>query len=342
VIAVRALRATRGRFELGPCSFTAPTGAYVAIVGPSGHGKSSLLWALTGAIPAQGIVQVDDVDWSSLAPERRRCALVPQDGGLFPHLSAAGNMGFALPRGSPRVAELARSFGVEGLLAQRASQLSGGEAMRVALARALGRDPVLLLLDEPLSAIDEAGRAPLLALLRDLRGRCTVIHVTHDLDEAVGLATHLGVMRDGKLAAFDTCEQVLLHPPTPEVAQFLGAENLLAGVFAPHGPDASTFAVGPLTLHVLARAQGPGYLSIPERAVMLALRAPEGTSARNAVPLAVRSVVIDRQGARVCLEGVISLCARVERESVAALGLVPGAQVVAVVKSAQLRVVGER
>jgi len=339
MIGVRGLRARFGAFELGPLDFEAPEGAYIALVGPSGHGKTSLLWALAGGAAAQGELRVGDRYWSGLPPEKRSAALVPQGGLLFPHLSVAGNIGYACGNKAGRVSALAKDWGISHLLERRPSSLSGGEAMRVAIARALAREPALLLLDEPLSAIDEAGRAPLLTKLRGLRGTRTVVHVTHDLDEAAALASHLGVLREGKLAAFGTVDEVLLRPPTPAVAAFLGAENLLAGEFVLHGDDASLFRVGGLELHVLARASGEGYVSIPERAVMISLEPPHEVSARNLIAATVADIVLDRSGARVELSGAVRLHARLERQSVAALGLAPGKSVFAMVKSAQIRVV---
>jgi len=340
VIAVRALRATLGGFTLGPIEFEAPAGAYVALVGPSGHGKSSLLWTLAGAVESRGSIRIGDVDVGAWPPNERRIGFAPQGAQLFPHLSVAANIGFGA-RDSLQVKPLAETWGVAQLLDRRAPTLSGGEAMRVAIARALARDPALLLLDEPLGSIDEAGRAPLLANLRALRGTRTVIHVTHDLDEAAALATHLGVMRQGKLVAFGTTDDVMLRPPSVEIAQFLGVENVLAGTFTPHGEDASLFRTGELELNVLARANGAGYVSVPERAVMLSLEAPQQVSARNSIPLSVVGVTFDRAGARVELQGTVKLFARLERESVGALGLEPGKKIVAVVKAAQLRVVGQ-
>ncbi|MBS2031027.1 MAG: ABC transporter ATP-binding protein [Deltaproteobacteria bacterium] len=340
MIRLQGLRTTLGAFTLGPIDLDAPAGAYVALVGPSGHGKSSLLWTLAGAIDSQGLIQIGDLDVSALPSNERRVGLAPQGAQLFPHLTVAANIAYGA-RGSLQLKTLAETWGVAQLLDRRAPTLSGGEAMRVSIARALARDPALLLLDEPLGSIDEAGRAPLLANLRALRGTRTVIHVTHDLDEAASLATHLGVMRDGKLVAFGTAEDVLLRPTSVDVAQFLGVENVLAGNFTPHGEDACLFRTGELELHVLARANGPGYVSVPERAVMISLETPQHVSARNAIPASVVGVTFDRAGARVELAGAVKLFARLERESVTSLGLEPGKRVVAVVKSAQLRVVGQ-
>jgi molybdopterin-binding protein len=339
VIRARGLLARAGAFALGPLELEAPAGAYVAIVGPSGHGKSTLLWALSGSLPCEGELWLGERALHALPPERRGVALVPQGGLLFPHLDVGANIAFGL-RDHARVPALARAWGCEHLLGRSAVGLSGGEAMRVALARAMAREPELLLLDEPLSAIDESGRAPLLAALRELRGGRVVVHVTHELDEAVALSTHLGVLREGKLAAFGPTAEVLQRPPSPEVAAFLGVENVLAGEFSPRTDEASTFRSGSGELDLLGRYEGAGFVSVPEAAVMLSLARPTEVSARNALSCTVAEIVTDRRGARVRLEGPLMLWARMERESVAALGLEPGKAVVAVIKAAQVRALG--
>jgi molybdopterin-binding protein len=336
---VRGLGARLGGFTLGPIDLELPVGAHLCIVGPSGHGKSALLWALAGVGTVDGAIALGGTSWTGLRPEARSVGLAPQDALLFPNRDVAGNIGYALRESSrTRGLELARTFGAEALLDRRTSQLSGGEAMRVALARALGRDPALLLLDEPLSAIDEAGRPPLQTALRMLRGTRTIVQVTHDLDEAASLATHLGVLLHGRLAAFGTVDDVLQRPPSPEVASFLGVENLLAGRFTPASEDASFFTCAGQTLHVLAHASGSGYVTIPERAVIVALESTGGISARNAIRGTIRAITTDREGARVTLSGAVTLTARLERESVTALGLSVGMEAFAVVKAAQVRV----
>ena len=338
-LSVLGLGARLGAFTLGPIDLQLPAGAHLCIVGPSGQGKSALLWALAGVGKVEGEVSLGGVRWTGLSPEARSVGLAPQDALLFPHLDVAGNIGYALRgEGKAQVLALARTFGAEALLGRRPAQLSGGEAMRVCLARALARDPALLLLDEPLAAIDEAGRPVLQAALRALRGTRTIVHVTHDLDEAASLATHLGVLLHGRLAALGTVDEILLRPPTPEVAAFLGVENLLAGRFSPGSEDACTFTSAGQTLHVLARASGAGYVTIPERAVIIALSSSKGLSARNAVAGTISAITTDRGGARVTVEGKVRLTARLERESVTALSLAVGMQVFAVVKAAQVRV----
>ncbi len=184
-------------------AFSVAPGETLALVGPSGAGKSSLLKAIAGLVPARGLVRVAGQDWQSLPAWRRRMGLVAQGGGLFPHLDALANVMIA--QGTPdRAAALAllAAMQLEGaVLARRPAQLSGGEQMRVALARALARRPDLLLLDEPFAAVDPPVRRALVRLVADVRRRSAapMIIVTHDLAEAAGIAERAAFMVEGRI-----------------------------------------------------------------------------------------------------------------------------------------------
>jgi ABC-type sulfate/molybdate transport systems ATPase subunit len=197
-----------------------PPGQTLALVGPSGAGKSSLLKAVAGLLPATGRVQVDGAIWlDGVAGQpawQRKLGLVLQGGGLFPHLDALGNVMIA--QGRPdRAAALALLAAVQlegAVTARRPAQLSGGEQMRVALARALARDPAVLLLDEPFAAVDRPVRRALIALVAQLRSvsAAPMIIVTHDLDEAAGLADLCAFMEDGRVVESGPAADVLADP----------------------------------------------------------------------------------------------------------------------------------
>ncbi len=195
------------------------------MLGPSGAGKSLLLEAVAGLRePASGDVVLDGRSVGGLAPERRRLGYVPQDALLFPHLDVAANIGYAVPRGRRRQAarEAAARVGASALLGRGVEALSGGERQRVALARALAADPVALLVDEPLSALDGPARLELQGVLRQLRaGGLTVIHVTHDLAEAGDLGTRWGLLVAGCLRQVGTPDEVLRAPADGDVRAFL-------------------------------------------------------------------------------------------------------------------------
>jgi ABC-type sulfate/molybdate transport systems ATPase subunit len=197
----------------------------VAVVGPSGAGKSTLLRAIAGLVPARGRVEVGGRDWSALAPEQRSIGFVFQDYALFPHLSVRGNVAFG---GPPE--DLLERLGIAQLADARPGELSGGERQRVALARALARRPEVLLLDEPLAALDahtrDTTRVELRATLREL-GLPTIV-VTHDFVDAAALADRVGVLVDGALVQIGRAEELISAPVSAFVARFAGG-NVLHG-----------------------------------------------------------------------------------------------------------------
>ena len=205
----------------------------VAVVGPSGAGKTTLLRALAGlARPDRGRIALGDRVWfderTNLPPEERDVGFVFQDYALFPHLSVRANVGFG--GGNGTVDPLLERFGLAALANERPRSLSGGERQRVALARALARGPRLLLLDEPLAALDAHTKARVRGELRGhLRsaGLPTLL-VTHDYDDAAALADRVGVLNEGRLVQLGTAAELIAAPASPFVAEFTGA-NLLVG-----------------------------------------------------------------------------------------------------------------
>ena len=207
-------------------------GDLVAILGPSGCGKTTLLLAIAGLLPLSGgSISIGDRRISGVGrtvpPEKRGIGWVPQEASLFPHLSVADNIGFAVARGrgrSARIDDLAALVGLRGLQGRAPNQLSGGQAQRVALARALAPRPELLLLDEPFAALDTQLRTGLrrevAELLRD-QGTTSLL-VTHDQEEALTLADRVAVLRDGRLEQFGTPEEIYQHPASDWVASFVG------------------------------------------------------------------------------------------------------------------------
>jgi osmoprotectant transport system ATP-binding protein len=227
----------RGRTVLGPVDLAVARGGTLAVVGPSGAGKTTLLTLLLGlASPDEGEVLFDGrpLPRDDLAL-RRRIGYVVQGGGLFPHLTAEGNAGLVArwlgwdeARLRARIAELAELARLPpDLLARYPAQLSGGQAQRVALVRALVLDPEVLLLDEPLGALDPVTRAELQDDLAAAfaRLRKTVILVTHDLAEAALLGGRIAVVRDGRILQEGTLEDLVHRPADPFVARFVRAQR---------------------------------------------------------------------------------------------------------------------
>jgi len=216
---------------------TVADGEVVALLGPSGCGKSTLLRAVAGLErPSAGVVAWDDEDLAGVPVHRRGFGLVFQDGQLFPHRDVAGNVAFGMRMHGveaearhKRVAELLELVGLGGYQKRRVTELSGGEQQRVALARALAPRPRLLLLDEPLSALDRALREQLAVdLARLLReAGATALVVTHDHDEAFTLADRVAVMRAGRIRQVGPPTEVWRSPVDVETARFLGCGKIL-------------------------------------------------------------------------------------------------------------------
>ena len=209
MIAVDNLTVRAGSFSLGDLSFEVPTGQYAVLMGRTGSGKTTVLETLCGLKHAGGgRIVLDGRDVTLLKPGDRGIGYVPQDGALFQTMTVREHLELALVvrrwdrlAVAERVAELAALLGIEQLLGRKPFGLSGGEGQRVALGRALSCKPSVLLLDEPLSALDEESKEGMYALLKSVQARTgvTTIHVTHSLAEANRLADRLLLVRDGKV-----------------------------------------------------------------------------------------------------------------------------------------------
>jgi iron(III) transport system ATP-binding protein len=216
-----------------------PRGSFTAILGESGSGKTTLLRLLAGFDrPDRGTLRIGErtVDGESVHvhPEHRRIGYVPQEGGLFPHLTVAANVGFGLSRKArrQRVDDLLELVGLADLARRFPHQLSGGQQQRVALARALAVEPDVVLLDEPFASLDAHMRASVREeVQRILRASATTtLLVTHDQDEALSLADLIAVLRDGRIAQYATPQDLYAQPVDDELARFVGDANLIEGV----------------------------------------------------------------------------------------------------------------
>ena len=219
-------------------SLKVAAGETVALLGPSGSGKSTALNALAGFVrPTAGSVRLDGRDVTDLPPAKRGIGVVLQSYALFPHMRVAENVAFGLkshrvPRGEigPRVAEALDMVGMSAFGKRLPRELSGGQQQRVAIARALAIRPRVLLLDEPLAALDAQLRQSMLAELQQLKEalpETAMLYVTHDQAEALALADRIVVMDDARLMDVDTAENLWKRPPTSFTAAFLGGANLI-------------------------------------------------------------------------------------------------------------------
>jgi molybdate transport system ATP-binding protein len=326
-------------------------GEVVAVLGPNGSGKSTLLRSLAGLQPLSagrivldGLVLDDPASKVLVPPERRPCALVFQEYLLFPHLSVVANVAFGLrSRGRSKTdAERVATQWLDRMeLGHRARsrprQLSGGEAQRVALTRALATDPSLLLLDEPMAALDVSTRGSvrhqLRRYLREFGGSCVL--VTHDPLDAAAIADRLVIVEDGQIVQQGTLEAVTTRPRTTYVAELMGV-NLLRG----RASGTSLVLTDGPTLELANPADGEMFAVVAPRDIALYLAPPEG-SPRNTWVTRVAEVHLMGDRVRVLLDAPIRLAAEITAVSLAELGLTDGSPVWASVKATQIDVYGD-
>ena len=340
-----SVRVRRGRLDLD-VDLQVADGEVLAVLGPNGAGKSTLLRVLAGLLaPEEAHVVVDGKVWDDGAvhvpAHRRRLGMVFQDHLLFPHLSVVDNVAFGLrTRGVRRhaargVAERwLERVGIADLGDRRPGALSGGQAQRAALARALVGDPALLLLDEPLSALDARTRLTVRAELRrhlaDYGG--STVLVTHDPVDAMALADRVVVVEEGSVVQTGTPADVSRHPRTDYVARLVGL-SLLPGTA--EGRTVRLDAGG--VVAVADEASGPVFAAVRPESVAVYLSRPEG-SPRNVWPALLAGATPHGTSVRCELAGEVPLVADVTATAFAELGLVPGAQVWAVVKASEIAV----
>jgi molybdate transport system ATP-binding protein len=307
---------------------------------------AGLLRPDAGRVALAGAALLDTARKTFVAPERRRCGLVFQEARLFPHLSVATNLRYGMRRAPPDATgpgfdEVVGLLGIADLLARRPGRLSGGERQRVALGRALLARPRLLLMDEPLAALDGARRAEVLPFLARLcdSARIPILYVTHALDEVDALADHLVLLEAGRVLADGPVEELTART---DLAQLASRRD--AGVLIPC--TVRSMAGGLATLDfqggVLVTTSRPGpagtrlRVRLRARDVAVAIEEPRGLSAQNILRVTLLGIAEGSEPGEVFLRlaaGPTTLLARVTRDSVPRLGLAPGMALWAVVKA---------
>ena len=347
MISLQHVNARAGKFALADISFDIPQGEYGVVIGPAGAGKTTLLETIAGVVRTlSGRIMLGGDDLTSAPPEARRLGIVYQHAFLFPHLSVRENVEYGAA--SKHAADdVASRFGVDALANRSVESLSGGERQLVAIARALARRPEVLLLDEPFSALDPRTRNIARRVLRTLyyERRFTVLQVTHDFGEA-GLLGDVAIVLDkGRIVQKGDPEQIFRKPASPYIADFLGAENVFAGIARPiraEAPDwvagnehefvrhAVAFTTGSLTFYALGDVvPGPAHAVIRAEEVSLSVE-PSMSSVQNQFRGKILEIVPAGALSRVTVDASgTPIVAAVTARSVRELALSVGSEVVA-------------
>jgi molybdate/tungstate transport system ATP-binding protein len=251
-----ALSLHKGNFCLKEITLDIKEGEYFVILGRTGSGKTLLLESIAGVHTVEGKLFLKEWEITSLPPEKRHIGFVYQDFMLFPNMNVEKNIRFAAKYGAQYedesyFSELLSLLQIEHLLTREICALSGGEKQRVALARALYAKPEVLLLDEPLSAVDPTIRDAIMEMLKCIavRFKMTIVHVTHNFREAAFLAQRMAVLLDGRIVQTGTADEVLTRPETLEVARFLGFKNIVEGSLL--GSDERYISIDPNAMNLL-------------------------------------------------------------------------------------------
>ncbi len=326
------------------------------LFGPSGSGKTTILRCLAGLErPERGIIRHGDDTWYdasrgiSLSPQERHIGHLFQDYALFPHLSVKRNLEYGLHHYGPeerkqRASALIDLFQLSGLENRYPKQLSGGQRQRVALARAVAPQPRLLLLDEPLSALDDPTRSRLRSELRSVLTSVGIrtLLVTHDRIEAIALGDQLAVVVDGRIQQVGPVQEVFHYPANHAVAQSVGVETVLPCVVVAEGDGLLTLQAGPIKLW----AVDPGdvesselYLCVRADEVMLERGGARRDSARNHLLGRINAMTPEGALVRVMLDCGVPLVSLVTRQACEELNLTEGESVTAVIKATSVHLV---
>ena len=325
------------------------------LYGPSGSGKTTVLRCLAGLdVPDAGFIRFGGETWVDrgarriVPPQRRGVGLLFQEYALFPHLTVAANIGYALRtvearERAARVEDVARLLRISELLGRRPDRLSGGQRQRVALARALAPRPRLLLLDEPLSALDAPTREELRGELRMLLERTGIpsIVVTHDRVEAMALGDRMAVLVEGAVRQVGAVHEVFSEPADLVVARVVGTENVAPARLVMRREGLALVQVDSVRLWAVdpGHVERDAYACIRAEDVVLEPAPTTATSARNELMGTVRAVSGEGALVRVTLDCGFRLVALVTRASAARLALEPGARVAALVKAPAIRLI---
>jgi molybdopterin-binding protein len=345
MIEVKNLCVDLGEFVLEDISLDIEEGEYFIILGPTGAGKTVLLESIAGLYPIKsGEIWLRGKEVTTVEPEKRRISIVYQDHVLFPHLSVRDNLLFGLrmhkakaDAEKDRLNWVAELLGIGGLLHRRPDTLSGGEKQKVALGRAIITQPELLLVDEPLSALDPETRESVQQELRQLHRALgiTILHVTHDFEEAIALGSRIAVIGEGHLMQVGTPEEVFRRPNSEFVARFAMTRNIFVGRAERKSSGDTVFKVDGTEFIIAYDAEGTHHASIRPEDILISSE-PIRSSARNCFPGTITNVVDKGSTLYVTVNIPPELSCLVTRHSFEEMGLHEGKRVYITFKASSI------
>ncbi len=346
---VENLNINLGEFKLQQVSFDLDRMDYLTVIGPTGAGKTILLESIIGFWqPDEGRIYIEEQDITNEPPEKRRIGIVYQDYALLPHFTVYENIAYGLKKKQKqgikeKVHEIAISLNIDHLLHRMPLTLSGGEQQRVALARALIVEPRMLLMDEPLSALDPKTRRETRGLLRHAIERfgTTVIHITHDMEDVWSLANKVAIFKDGCMLQFGALEDVFNRPKSEFIAEFVDA-TILKGMVRENRDGISIIDVNGFKLTSLDDAT-PGEkvrVAIRPEDIIVAREVPRDISAHNVLEATLEMIVREGKTSSLKLRVRDSLITvLVANSTLHRLDLKPDDRIYAVIKGANVRIV---
>lgn len=348
MLRIESLCISLGEFSVRDVSLEIRSNEYFIILGPTGAGKTVLLETIAGIyIPDTGKIFLGDQEITTMEPRLRNIGMVYQDYMLFPHLTVKDNIAFGLQqrkiplnKQQAMVADMCTLLEIHHLADRYPGSLSGGEQQRVALARALILKPEILLLDEPMSALDVRTRERMrleLSRIQRLTGT-TIIQITHHFDDVFALADRIAIMREGRIVQVGETSDVFLHPSETFIAEFLGIGNIIRGNSSRTGYIVQiTTGTGPV-FYAASSIVGEVVITLHAEDVILS-KAPFASSARNCLFGAVTGIIPFGSTVRVTLDVGFPLTALLTRESCHDLYLEEGSKVYATFKASAVHVI---